>query len=97
MIENLDESDPLLPVLSLKILADQERNVLILQGSRKHLRLLKKLIELWDQPIPQLKIEAHIFETNESDALKLGMEFSGRGKSEDGTLTADPGESYAFG
>ena len=35
MIENLDESDPLLPVLSLKILADQERNVLILQGSRK--------------------------------------------------------------
>ena len=33
MIENLDESDPLLPVRSLKILADQERNVLILQGS----------------------------------------------------------------
>ena len=97
MIENLDESDPLLPVRSLKILADQERNVLILQGSRKQLRLLKKVIELWDQPVPQIKIEAHIFETNESDALKLGMEFSGRGKSEDGTLTADPGESYAFG
>ena len=77
MIENLDESDPLLPVRSLKILADQERNVLILQGSRKQLRLLKKLIELWDQPVPQIKIEAHIFETNESDALKLGMEFSG--------------------
>ena len=52
MIENLDESDPLLPVRSLKILADQERNVLILQGSRKQLRLLKKLIELWDQPVP---------------------------------------------
>ncbi len=69
MIENLDESDPLLPVRSLKILADQERNVLILQGSRKQLRLLKKLIELWDQPVPQIKIEAHIFETNESDAL----------------------------
>ena len=97
MIENLDESDPLLPVRSLKILADQERNVLILQGSRKQLRLLKKVIELWDQPVPQIKTEAHIFETNESDALKLGMEFSGRGKSEDGTLTADPGESYAFG
>ena len=28
---------------------------------------------------------------------KLGMEFSGRGISEDGTLTTDPGESYAFG
>ena len=55
------------------------------------------MIELWDQPVPQIKIEAHIFETNESDALKLGMEFSGRGISEDGTLTADPGESYAFG
>ena len=52
MIENLDESDPLLPVRSLKILADQERNVLILQGSRKQLRLLKKVIELWDQPVP---------------------------------------------
>ena len=25
------------------------------------------------------------------------MEFSGRGISEDGTLTTDPGESYAFG
>ena len=97
MIENLDESDPLLPVRSLKILADQERNVLILQGSRKQLRLLKKLIELWDQPVPQIKIEAHIFETNESDGLKLGMEFSGRGISEDGTLTTDMGESYAFG
>ena len=52
MIENLDESDPLLPVRSLKILADQERNVLILQGSRKQLRLLKKLIELRDQSVP---------------------------------------------
>ena len=52
MIENLDESDPLLPVRFLKILADQERNVLILQGSRKQLRLLKKVIELWDQPVP---------------------------------------------
>ena len=37
------------------------------------------------------------FETNESDALKLGMEFSGRGISEDGTLTTDPRESYVFG
>ena len=55
------------------------------------------MIELWDQPVPQIKFEAHIFETNESDALKLGMEFSGRGKSEDGTLTADLGESYSFG
>ena len=58
---------------------------------------MKKLIELWDQPVPQIKIEAHIFETNESDALMLGMEFSGRGKYEDGNLTADQGESYAFG
>ena len=90
MIENLDESDPLLSVRSQKILADQECNVLILQGSRKQPRLLKKVIELWGQPVPQIKIEAHIFETNETDTLKLGMEFSGRGKSEDGTLTADP-------
>ena len=61
MIENLDESDPLLPVRSLKILADQERNVLILQGSRKQLRLLKKLIELWDQPVPQIKNRSPYF------------------------------------
>ena len=54
MIENLDESDPLLPVSSLKILADQERNVLRLERSRKQLLLLKKLIELWDQPVPQI-------------------------------------------
>ena len=46
MIENLNESDPLVPVRSINILADQERNVLILQGSRKQMLLLKKVIEL---------------------------------------------------
>ena len=63
MIETMDESDPLLPVRFLKILEDEERNVLILQGSRKQLLLLQRLIELWDRPVPQIKIEAHIFET----------------------------------
>ena len=70
---------PLLPVRFLKILEDEERNVLILQGSRKQLLLPQRLIELWDRPVPQINIEAHIFETNESDALKPGMEFSIRG------------------
>ncbi len=96
MIETMDESDPLLPVRFLKILEDEERNVLILQGSRKQLLLLQRLIELWDRPVPQIKIEAHIFETNESDALKLGLEFSGRGLADGGILSAGSGESYAF-
>ena len=79
MMETLDQSDPFLLVRGMKILADEERNVLILQGSPNQLLFLKKLIELWDRPVPQIKIEAHIFETNESDALKPGMEFSIRG------------------
>jgi type III secretion protein C len=60
------------------------------------LLLLQRLIELWDRPVPQIKIEAHIFETNESDALKLGLEFSGRGLADGGMLSAGSGESYAF-
>ncbi|GIS36627.1 MAG: hypothetical protein Ct9H90mP8_0470 [Pseudomonadota bacterium] len=54
------------------------------------------MIELWDQPVPQIKIEAPIFETNESDASSLE-----RNSVEEVNLKrnphADPGESYAFG
>ena len=55
MMETLDQYDPLLLVRGMKILVDEERNVLILQGSPYQLLFLKKLIEIWDRPVPQIK------------------------------------------
>jgi len=46
MMETLDQSGPFLSVRGMKILVDEERNVLIFQGSPNQLLFLKKLIEL---------------------------------------------------
>ena len=55
------------------------------------------MIELLDHPLAQIRIEVHIFETNETDALRLGLEFSGRGIAADGTLSPTDGGVFGPG
>ncbi len=97
LLDHLLDDDPLVPQNFVRIIPDFLRNAVVLQGKSKHLEWLRKVLETWDQPTPQIRIEAHIFETNESDSLRLGMEFSGRGIAQDGSVNAEVEGPFSAG
>ncbi|MBF0238152.1 MAG: hypothetical protein HQM12_10630 [SAR324 cluster bacterium] len=62
-----------------QVVPDLVTNALILQAEPEQIQMARQLIQIWDVPSPQIKIEAHIFETTESYARDIGLQFSGQG------------------
>jgi len=80
------------------LIPDRPGNALVLIGPAEALRFLQQLLEVWDQPRPLIRIEAHIFETSEEFSRQLGVEFSARGAPASGTPNVDaPGAFSAAG
>ena len=71
---NTSSSAPLLNITS-----DVLNNALLLHGSQETITKAKQLLTLWDQPYPQIRIEAFIFETTETYAREIGNELEARG------------------
>ena len=44
-------------------------------------------MQVWDRPLPLIRIEAHLFETSETHSRQLGLEFRGKSVSTDGTVS----------
>ncbi len=76
-----------IPQLRPQIIPDLLRNTLILEGSKSHVEWMVKLVRIWDRPLPLIRIEAHLFETSETQSRQLGLEFRGKSVSTDGTVT----------
>lgn len=51
---------------------DYEHNIIIAQGDEEDFRILERIIEEFDKPIPQVLIEARFITVTESTFLKLG-------------------------
>lgn len=51
---------------------DYEHNIIIAQGDEDDFRILERIIEEFDKPIPQVLIEARFITVTESTFLKLG-------------------------
>lgn len=69
----------------LQVIPDFIGNALLLRGSEAKVQLAKEFLEQWDKPQPQIRIEAHIFETSESVSRELGIQFGARGIPSGGT------------
>jgi type II secretory pathway component GspD/PulD (secretin) len=82
-LEDETETPPLRP----QIIPDLLGNSLILEGSKTHVDWLEKLVQVWDRPLPLIRIEAHLFETSETHSRQLGLEFRGKSVSTDGTVS----------
>ena len=81
------EDETEIPQLRPQIIPDLLRNTLILEGSKSHVEWMVKLVRIWDRPLPLIRIEAHLFETSETQSRQLGLEFRGKSVSTDGTVT----------
>ena len=82
-LEDEAEITPLRP----QIIPDLLGNSLILEGSKTHVDWMEKLVQVWDRPLPLIRIEAHLFETSETHSRQLGLEFRGKSVSTDGTVS----------
>lgn len=71
------------------ILPDPRNNALLVQASAKQLRQIQALLDVWDQPSPLIRIEAHIFETTEESSRELGMRWRARSLSTAGVVSAE--------
>ena len=94
MLDLPTSEDALLPVHPVRILSDESSNVLILQGPASGVHRLERAIVLLDHPLAQIRSEAHFFETNETDTLRLGIECSSRDIAADGTLSLTDGGGF---
>ncbi len=86
------EDETEIPAMRPQIVADLLSNSLILEGSKSHVEWMEKLLQIWDRPLPLIRIEAHLFETSEIHSRQLGLEFRAKSVSADGTVSvADQG------
>ena len=67
------------PKMRGTILMDEVTNSLIVQASQNDIDKILPLIEKLDQPIRQVRIEAHIVEANSDIAKELGIQWGGLG------------------
>ncbi|RME87457.1 MAG: hypothetical protein D6785_01985 [Planctomycetota bacterium] len=69
-------SNPAQKKLPTRIIADPKSNSLIIQAEPKDYKKILKLVEKLDISPPQVLIESHIFEVEESRSLNIGAELA---------------------
>ncbi len=74
------------------IMVDEFTNSLILHVSRSDIRKIMPVIRKLDQPITQVRIEAHIVEAESNTGKKLGIQWGGLG-----TALGNRGKSVSVG
>jgi type IV pilus assembly protein PilQ len=76
------------------IMVDEHTNSLIIQAIREDIIKMIPIIEELDRPTPQVLIEAHIVEANQSTARELGVKWGGQYRQRDfvpASVALDPG------